>query len=64
MKNLMKISRENLKSLNGGAAGPMCPDDPAFMICYSLPPNPNGICMTRYKCCMALGNPQEECKQW
>ncbi|MDF2831987.1 MULTISPECIES: bacteriocin-like protein [Chryseobacterium] len=62
MKNLIKISRENLKSLNGGG-GPTCPDDPAFGMCY--PPGwPNGICMTRYQCCLKLGIDEKTCKEF
>ncbi|MDR6371650.1 hypothetical protein J2795_003872 [Chryseobacterium bernardetii] len=61
MKNLVKVSRESLKSLKG-SGGPACPDDPAFGMCY--PPGwPNGICMTKYQCCMKLGGPIEFCKE-
>ena len=62
MKNLIKISRENLKSLSGGG-GSTCPDDPAFGMCY--PPGwPNGICMTRYQCCLKLGIDEKTCKEF
>ncbi len=61
MKNLVKISREELKSLKGSGT-PMCPDDPQFRICYPTG-WPNGICMTYYQCCMKLGGPIEFCKE-
>lgn len=62
MKNLVKISRENLKSLNGGASGPACPDDPQFGMCY--PPGwPKGICMPKYQCCIQIGFPEEVCRE-
>ncbi|MDH6252227.1 hypothetical protein M2347_001954 [Chryseobacterium sp. H1D6B] len=63
MKNLIKISRENLKSVRG-SGNPMCPDDPAFMQCYSNPGFPNGFCVTRYRCCIMLGMDPEECKDF
>lgn len=60
MKNLEKISRENLKSIKG-SGGEECIEDPAFMKCY-ISGFPNGICTTRYKCCIALGSSVEYCK--
>ncbi|WP_123906663.1 hypothetical protein [Chryseobacterium sp. MYb7] len=62
MNNLVKISRTTLKSLNGGATGPGCPDDPQFGMCYPTG-WPNGICMTKYQCCVQLGNPKDWCKE-
>ncbi|SHL48806.1 hypothetical protein [Chryseobacterium polytrichastri] len=61
MKNLVKISRENLKSFKG-SGGPTCPDDPAFGLCY-VSGFPNGICMSRYQCCIQLGGHEETCKK-
>ncbi|MBE4950635.1 hypothetical protein [Chryseobacterium culicis] len=61
MKNLAKISRERLKSLNGGA-GPACLEELQFRMCY--PPGwPNGICLSYYQCCVRLGGPIEFCKE-
>ena len=61
MKNLMKISRENLKSVKGSGV-PLCPDDPSFGICYPTG-WPNGLCMTRYQCCIKIGFSEEICKE-
>ncbi len=61
MKNLVKISREELKTLKGNGA-PMCPDDPQFRICYPTG-FPNGICMTYYQCCIRIGFSEEVCKK-
>jgi hypothetical protein len=62
MKNLEKISRENLKLIKGsGPVGPGCPNDPAFIMCY-YSGFPNGICTTRYRCCVDQGRDPEECK--
>lgn len=59
MKNLEKISRENLKSISGSGAAE-CLDDPAVIRCY-LPGFPNGICMFREQCCAKLGIDPEGC---
>lgn len=60
MRKLEKISRENLKSINGSGSVP-CLDDPAVIKCY-LPGFPNGVCMFQYQCCIKLGNDPEGCK--
>lgn len=61
MKNLVKISRESLKSFIG--AGPGCPtDDPGFGLCY-ITGFPNGICLSRYECCVQLGGKEETCNK-
>jgi hypothetical protein len=62
MKNLVKISRENLKSLNGGSMGAACPENPSIIRCY-VGGSVNGICLTKYQCCVALGDTPEHCRE-